>query len=439
MKKLIKNLFLGVFLILITGCNAPLNLQIATTEPKIDETLPVVNVETIKMLPDIKSVSIEWEGVYKENLNGYHIYRKDLEQNDSKFTRVGTVLDKYTKHYIDSNLTPNTRYAYSISIIGQNNLESNPSDAMAIKTYPLFDSVAFIDAASNLPRKIRIQWKPHELLSIKDYILERNTPTENEWEKIATIKNRLNAEFIDKDLKDSATYNYRLKAVNFEGIESNPSTVVTATTKALPQPIGSLDATKDQPQKIYIKWVPSPQQDVVGYNIYVSSEADRGFKQIHKALATDNTFEHIIPENGITNFYKVSTLDKDALETDIKLLAPVIGKTLPAPLQPTLTLAQITPNGVILNWIKSDDRAVTYNIYKKTKENFFKSSEKIIKDVTTLRFEDTDVVRGMEYSYEIEAVDKFGLVSKKTKPSILSMPKLTEQKTEIKSTQEQVK
>lgn len=442
MKKLIKSLSLTAFLMLTTGCDTSsltLPTLSSTSEPKIDEKLPVVDAQTIKLLPDIKSVSVEWEGTSKSNINGYYIYRKDLEKADSKFNRVGTVSDKYTKHYVDHDLLPNTQYAYSVSVIGENNFESNPSDAKAIKTYPLFDSVAFVDAASNLPRKVRIQWRPHELLSIKEYILEKNTPTDAEWKKVATVKNRLNIEYIDRDLKDSVTYTYRIKAVNFEEIESNPSMSATATTKALPQAIGSLDATKDQPQKVIVKWNKSPQEDVVAYNVYMSSEADRGFKDIYKTAATDNTFEHVVTENDKTNFYKVATIDKDGLENDIKLLAPVMGKTLSAPLQPTLTLAQITPNGVILNWIKGDERAVSYTVYKTTRENFFQSSEKIIKDVTALRFEDTDVTRGVDYTYEIEAVDKFGLVSKKTKPAALSMPKLAEQKTETKSAQNSAK
>lgn len=435
MKKLIKSLSLTAFLMLTTGCDtSSLSLPVFTfptstsvnNEPKIDEKLPIVDVKTIKLLPDIKSVGVEWEGTSNVNINGYYIYRKDLGKADSKFNRVGTVSDKYTKHYVDYDLLPNTQYAYSISIIGENNFESNPSDAKAIKTYPLFDSVAFVDAASNLPRKVRIQWRPHELLSIKEYILEKNTPTDAEWKKVATIKNRLNMEYIDRDLQDSVTYIYRIKAVNFEGIESNPSMSATATTKALPQAIGSLNATKDQPQKIILKWTKSPQEDVIAYNIYVSSEADRSFKAIFRAAATDNTFEHLITENDKTNFYKISSIDKDGLENDIKLMAPVIGKTLSAPLQPTITLAQITLSGIVLNWVKGDDRAISYNIYKTTKENFFQSSEKMIKNVQMFKYEDSDIVRGIEYKYEIEAVDQFGLVSNRTKPAMLVMPKLEE-------------
>jgi len=434
MKSLLKSISLTALLMLATGCEAPKALQTPSSEPKIDENLPVLDVQTIKILPDIQTVSIEWVGTDKANIGGYHIYRKDLEKEGSKYARVGTVNDKYTKHFIDTDLKPKTQYAYCISVIGENGFESNPSDARAVRTYPVFDSVSFVNATSNLPRKVRIEWRPHELLSIKEYLLEKSTPTESEWKEVAPIKNRLSAEFIDENLKDAQTYSYRLKAISFDGIESNPSEIVTATTKSLPIAPTNLEATKEKPKKIIVTWKGSTQADIIAYNIYVSSEADRGFKKIHTASKEDNTFEHAIEENDKTNFYKVTAVDKDNLETDIKLLAPVMGKTLASPLQPTITLAQITPNGVILNWIKGDDRAVTYNINKRTKESFFQYSEKEIKDVKGLRFEDQDVVRGVEYSYEVEAVDQFGLVSKKTKPAALSMPKL-EEKAEPKPNQ----
>jgi len=50
----------------------------------------------------------------------------------------------------------------------------------------------------------------------------------------------------------------------------------------------------------------------------------------------------------------------------------------------------------------------------------------MIKNVQMFKYEDSDIVRGIEYKYEIEAVDQFGLVSNRTKPAMLVMPKLEE-------------
>ena len=419
-------------MILATGCETGKNLTTPTSEPKIDETLPVLDVKNIKLFPDIKTMSIEWVGNSGETVNGYHIYRKEMGKENSKFTRVGTLADKYARHYVDSDLTPNTKYAYCLSTIGKDGAESYPSDAKAVQTYPIFDSVAFVRATSDLPRKVRIEWRPHELLSIKEYLLERRTQSQNEWKSVAPIKNRLNVEFIDTNLKDETTYSYRLKSISFDGIESNPSEIVSATTKKLPIAVGSLDSSKDQPQQIALQWTPSAQEDVVGYNIYVSSEADRGFKFLARAQKGDSGFVHKIEQNDKINFYKVASLDKDGLETDIKLLAPVMGKTLSAPLQPTVTLAQITQTGAILNWVAGDSRAVSYTIIKRTKEGFLKYSEKVNKGITALRYEDVEVLPGVEYAYQIEAVDIHGLVSKKTDSTTLFIPNLEEKKTQKK-------
>jgi len=117
-------------------------------------------------------------------------------------------------------------------------------------------------------------------------------------------------------------------------------------------------------------------------------------------------------------------VDKDGLESDIKQITPTMGSTLEQPRIPQITLSQIQGNKVILNWVSTDDRAVVYNIYKTTKESFVSSKEKLIPNIQGLRFEDPDVVRGVEYNYALQAVDAYGLVSGKTKEVSIKLPKL---------------
>jgi len=101
-----------------------------------------------------------------------------------------------------------------------------------------------------------------------------------------------------------------------------------------------------------------------------------------------------------------------------------MGSTLSKPKMPQITLAMIEGNKMILNWIASDDRTVSYNIYKISKENWATSNEILIPNVTGLRFEDPDVVRGIEYGYKLQAVDKHGLLSDTTDKSTLMLPKI---------------
>jgi fibronectin type 3 domain-containing protein len=74
--------------------------------------------------------------------------------------------------------------------------------------------------------------------------------------------------------------------------------------------------------------------------------------------------------------------------------------------------------------VAGDDRAVSYNIFKVRKSTWSRSEEKLIPNVEGLRFEDPDIARGVEYEYSIQAVDSNGLVSKKSEPTSLKLPKL---------------
>jgi fibronectin type 3 domain-containing protein/predicted small lipoprotein YifL len=427
MKKLLKSLSLLLLITLIAGCTPKGGLDVAQ-KPKIDENLPVLDNTKIRMIPGIKSMALEWVGTDEENTNGYHIYRSQIQKDGEKLTRVASLKDKYARHWLDDNLDPQTEYIYSISVIGKNGLESRASQSIPVRTLPILDSVSFVAAQDTLPRKVRIVWRPHDNHAVASYIIEKNTPSQSKWEKVATVKHRLNAEFIDNDLKDKEVYSYRVRAVTFDGIVSNPSKVVKATTKPLPNPPMNIEATTNEPRKIILRWDQAEQEDKTAYKVYVSGSAEGFFDELQTTKRDDNTFIHMINGDNEVRYYKVTTIDKDELESDVKLQPVVMGRTLPAPSQPMITLAQINTNKVILNWSKGDDRAISYNIYKTIKRGFFESETKVIKDVKDLRFEDEDITRGVEYQYAIQAVDEHNLVSEKTSSTSLSMPKLQDKK-----------
>ena len=54
---------------------------------------------------------------------------------------------------------------------------------------------------------------------------------------------------------------YRVMVETFDGIVSNPSAIVSATTKPLPLQISKLEATRDLPKKIQLAWGKSKTPD----------------------------------------------------------------------------------------------------------------------------------------------------------------------------------
>lgn len=424
MTKLMKITSLAALILLVSGCTNQVNLG-QPKVPKVDESLEVVDSSSIRSIPDMNAVAFEWRKVDDPRVIGYHFYRANMQEEGTKLKLIDTVENKYTTHYVDKDLEPNTKYVYKISSAIDGEEESRTTSDYVVSTLPRFEGVSFIQAISNLPKQIKIIWRPHSNERVESYRVERSTPQSAEWEKIATVKGRLQAEYIDDDLDDNVIYNYRVITQTFDDIKSNPSTIVKAQTKPLPLGILGLKVTNNLPRKITLNWQPSDSTDVIRYNIYRSSNAESSFDKIKSVNAQTLQFDDFINEDGKIYFYKISSIDKDGLESDLNINS-TMGATLSKLNKPIITLAQIQGERAILNWQAGDRRAVSYNIIKTIKESFFKSKTVKIEGITSLRYEDKDIVRGVEYKYAIQSVDQFGIASEMTNETALILPKQKE-------------
>lgn len=421
MKKLISAILTISLVLLISGCQQQ-NLT-TPTKPKIDETLESINVDSIKHLSDMTSIALEWSGVEDDRSNGYYIYRANMQVDGQKLKRIKTLDTRYTSHYLDTNLEPNSKYLYAIASIGANGQESIPSQTYMAQTLPTYESVSFIAAISDLPRQIKVIWRPHTNLAVKSYKVQRSTLQSPQWKNITTINGRLNAEYIDTGLGDNDVYLYKVTATTFDGLDSSPSKIVQAKTKPLPLAVQNFKATKDLPRKIELTWEASPTADVKSYKIYRGlASTDKFFKEVAHIDSNNNIYTEIVNEDGKTQFYKITTIDKDNLESS-KDVAAVMGMTLAKPDKPIVTLALIEGNKAILNWVAGpDNRAVSYNVIKTVQESFFSKKKTLIPNVQGLRFEDGDIVRGVTYEYALQSVDENGLVSKSTPSTSITLP-----------------
>ena len=423
MRKSTKIILTILLVLFVSGCDQ--NNLTTPSEPKIDLNLESVNSESLKTIPDITSIAFEWQKVDDSRVDRYFLYRANMQEDGQKLKRVETIKNKYSTHFSDTNLEPNTQYTYSISAATKDGIESKPTNSYTVSTLPRPEAVSFIQAISDLPRQIKILWRPHESQRIKKYTIERTSPATSKWKELETIKGRLNIEYIDEDLKDNVVYMYRIIAHTFDRIESVPSKIVKAQTKALPGGVESLTATNDQPRKITLNWEPSKSTDIVKYVIYHNSSATGHFSQLAAVNPDTLTYDDLINDDGEIVFYKISSIDKDNLETALNMNA-VMGSTLIKINKPVITLAQIQGEKAILNWASGDDRTVSYIIHKKIKEDVWNTKNVKFNNISDTRFEDDDVVRGAEYTYTLQAVDEYGILSEKTNETTLVLPRLQE-------------
>jgi fibronectin type 3 domain-containing protein len=239
------------------------------------------------------------------------------------------------------------------------------------------------------------------------------------WEKQADIKNRLSAEYMDRNLGDGEVYIYRVRSKLCNGLVTGPSQPVKAITKPLPLPPTDLHATHDLPKRIELTWKPSPTRDVVYYKVYRAPFAI-GFYS-YRAKVEGTKFVDQIGEDGKEYYYKVTAVDKDGLESEMPE-APVTGATLGKPMAPTVTAAKIAFGHAIITWEPMDDRADHYNVIRTHWEGLSKK-KKVFTNIYGTKLVDKTMKPGVKYTYRVVEVDSHGIESPPSKEVDLYLPK----------------
>ena len=393
-------------LLLFSGCQGVNPLP--QKKIVIDSTLPVVSLTNNGIMTDMKTVAFEFKSITDPRVNAIYVYkRKDGEKASSELAYYESIGNRYKTHYLDADNTPGTKYSYAFRVVAKDT-QGKLSDIYNVSTLPVLQSVAWIHSIAGLPRSAKIIWRPHSNERVNAYIIERKTFKDDKWEKIATLKGRLNAEYIDEGLEDNAIYLYRVRVETYDGIISTPSSVVKSVTKALPKAIEYISASKNLPKKIQVEWSASKQKDLERYYLYRATDIDSSFKLIAKLY--NNHYTDKIDADGKVYFYRVSVVDKDGLESK-KDKHTIMGMTLPKPDAPIITGIKLINSGVELSWKTTDTRIKYFNILRKHRTNWFDESTKEFKNISQSSFVDKYIVPSSTYTYTVYGVDENGIVS----------------------------
>lgn len=383
---------MALLLMLLAGCATISGPQ------KQDPSLPVPS--GIKTISDSSEIGFEWASLGDdERVDGFDIYR--LEPSKNGYSLVGKAEDRFATHYVDSGLTPDTDYSYEIRSYSKHSV-SAPSKQVSVRTRATIESVPFAQAIQGLPQRVKLIWRPHPDMAVTGYEIQRSQDADKKFSRIASLKGRLNAEFIDKDVKPNHTYYYIIYAQTQKGL-SKPSKTLKATTKPLPLPVKDISASKDEPKKITLKWQFTPFEDFSHFNIYRSSAKFLPYT-LHDTSKT-NTYEDLETSNDATRYYQISVVDKDGLESK---KVEAIGHTLAAPKAPKGLVANPTATGIFLSWAGVNG-AQKYKIYKKSTD-----FDGLLAEVTSTNYTDTRLAPDSSFTYNVVAIDKYGLESSKS-------------------------
>ncbi|WP_373034478.1 fibronectin type III domain-containing protein [Sulfurimonas sp.] len=401
--------FCAASLLILSGCGGAIPKP--ADEIKIDKTLPIVKLTQNGTVEDMNAVAFEWKAIEDERVKGIYIYKQVVSEEAAELEHYKTINNRFTTHYLDRDIKPETTYNYSFKTFSKE-AESPMSEVKVVNSLPVLQSVVWIQSIQNMPRTAKIIWRPHANQKVKSYIIERRTLEEDKWSKIATVDGRLNAEFIDVDLKDNFVYKYRVRVLTYDGIVSTPSEIVQVVTKALPISVKHIVATTDLPRKIEINWEKSTTEDFDRYYLYRSETSDGSYELIAKLY--NNTFTDVIEEDGKEYFYRVSAVEKNGLESIHDKLS-IQGITLIKPETPSLVEAKIAENKIEIKWNNKDPRVKTYTVVKKAKTGWFDAKDEEFVEIKGTKFLDSEIGPNVTYYYQVFAIDEFGI---KSQPSI---------------------
>ncbi|MBI5967345.1 MAG: hypothetical protein HY882_05755 [Deltaproteobacteria bacterium] len=363
---------------------------------------------------DIKKAYLKWRSYPGGGVWRFRIYRQQAPEKE--FKEIAEV-SAATTDYTDKGLLDGTTYSYALSGVNVQGVESDVSNPLEIKTVKEPDGVR---AEGGKIRRITIGWNAHPFAGIAGYNLYKAEQKDGAHKLLAKIGNRMTVTYTDvKGLGDAATYWYKVSAFNKEGVETDLSEAVSATTRGIPPVPEGLKTKEREPRMVSLRWPPvkSPEDEIRGYYIYRSTEEKGEYQRIaHIKDPGVDSYRDKDPalRDNTTYYYKVCSYNSAGMTSDLSEPIPATTKNTPA-----------TPSGlkaqsgevkkVTLTWEPNPEKDIReYVVFRDS------AGGKGLKKIPSLKgktvYVDSGLNDGTTYSYTVRAIDEDNLASEPPKP-----------------------
>ncbi len=293
-----------VLITFLAGCTLN-NDALTTPSPshmQSDDSIP--NITTIKSIASSDEIGLEWEFMGQMEIDGFFIYRS--MPNESDFGYIATIDDKFATHFLDRNLEPETTYRYMVRPYIGDRIAA-PKGFTVVTTQNSLEPVSFAIVFKNLDGKNKLLWRPHTDLRVGSYLIERGVG--DSWSRLAELKGRLNAEYIDKNVDDE--YQYRITAISKITKASEPlifkeENLVLKKSKKVQIP--TILGAKLVENRVAISW-----DEIVGAKSYLlTKESLDGKEEIE---LKENIYYDSKIKQGFHYAYKVQAIMEDESKT----------------------------------------------------------------------------------------------------------------------------
>ena len=254
----------------------------------------ISQTETVKpgkvVITEYKKTASAVKLIWKK-LSGDVTYKVYIYNNKAKKFKV--VSETKKNYYTIKNLEPSTTYKFAVKAYVENEgrkLYGKASDTLSVKTKALatpskLTGVKITNGGKS--KQLKISWKKAD--NVTGYQVYRSTTGKTgSYKKIASLKNSVTS-YTDKNLKNSTTYYYAVRAYNKAGstIKYGSFTKIYGSTKLT----NSFVVKKfNEAVRVSAVWVDFYSKDL-DYNDYITEKTGYGYddyyyRVTHKTINT---------------------------------------------------------------------------------------------------------------------------------------------------------
>ena len=405
------------------------DLESVFSSPMAASTAPAVSGVTAEG-DMVREVRLSWNHIPAPFIRGYYVYRSSAEGGG--FTRIKKIDAPPAQGekviYIDGEgIRDDIRYYYRITAFEDSEAETSPSATVYALTKGKPVAPSGFVATSGLVKKVDLRWQTSDAPDVVGYSIYFSQHKTGSYELLKKIDDRTTGAFIDErpgaePLLDNAQFFYQIRSYNRAGVESEPSDIVAATTKARPTAPAGLQAEAFKLRAVPLSWRPNPEADVVAYHVYRSGDGADPMDRVNRIIGevtgkAGGELSRIATVNGKTDYvdmglkdgrsyrYQLQAEDRDGLLSD---LSEAVGaQTKSKPRSPEGIAGTVRGGTVELLWEPVKGAAIShYTVYEK---RFF-ALEKL-GTVAETRFSGEGPAKGKSKTYVVTATDQDGLES----------------------------
>jgi fibronectin type 3 domain-containing protein len=325
-----------------------------------------------------REVTLTWTPPRSPGVTSYRIERA-LASAPSNWVSRGEV---FAAQFTDggkpgTDLQDSTWYLYRVISVNRVGVAGRSSSPVKVKTLPPPAMVKDFAAASNQVRCVPLSWSVSPEPDVIGYDIERRTGKETAFTPLMKITSRGVTNFLDgkKDpgtLRDAQIYEYRIRAFNRVGSQSEWTPPLSVTTRPPPPMPESVSARSGLPRSVEVFWSPSSDEKVVAYEVQRAKGDSDVFAAAGTVQGRNEGYFH--DRNGAraseaagrledsTSYrYRVRAINVAGALSDWSAEAKATTK--PAPVAPTsLTATMDRPKRVELAWDVNPEEDISYYV-----------------------------------------------------------------------------